>query len=116
MVDKNTVKQIEENIAPLGDYLRGLQMYPGNAALKWIADSCETTAGIADNKKKAIENIRKILKYIEDQTLLKDTAAMRHVKEKLNNSLNLLIEDKAEPEPEPIKEYDEPNPQPEEEE
>ena len=106
MPDKNTVKLIEEKISGVSGYVQGLQWFPGNAALKWIAESCTKTAGIINDTKKAKKNIKEIMEYIEGLHWFKGNAALEFAHTELKESLAILSDGKDE------SDYDEPNPQP----
>lgn len=108
MTDKDTVKLIEEKIGGVSGYVQGLQWFPGNAALKWIAESCTKTAGIVGDTKKAKKNITEIMEYIEGLHWFKGNAALEFAHKELKESLAILSDGKDE------SDYDEPNPQPSE--
>lgn len=108
MTEEAEVKQIEEILGKLDLYIRNLSWFPGNATLKWLADSTSRTCDVASDKKQVVKNANEMIKYIDDLPWAKDNAGMWHAKSELKKCLEIygvvvVKEDSG---------YDDPNPQP----
>lgn len=107
MSEKTEVQQVQEILQGLDIYLRKLEWFPGNAALKWLADSASRTYEIASDKKQALKNINEMIDYIEELPWAEGNAAMGHAKNELKKCLKIHGIRKEEPK----LGYDDPNPQ-----
>lgn len=108
MSEKTEVQQVQEILQGLDIYIRKLEWFPGNAALKWLADSASRTYEVAEDKKQVLKNVNEMLDYIEELPWAGSNAAMGHAKSELNKCLKIHGIRKEEPKPG----YDDPNPQP----
>ena len=101
MTDETTLNMIEEKLNGLNTYLRGLQLFPGNAAMKWIANGCARTALNITDVKKSIKNLKEIIKYTEELPWFKGNAGLQFVHKELSDSLEILSGKAVAPEPDP---------------
>ncbi len=108
MSEKTEVQEIEKILEGLDVYLRKLSWFPGNAALKWLADSASRTQDVASDRKQVLKNAREMIKYIDDLPWAASNAAMRHIKDELKKCMQVYNVEAEEPKPA----YDDPNPQP----
>lgn len=108
MSDKTEVQEIEKILGGLDVYLRKLSWFPGNAALKWLADSVSKTQDVAKDRKQVIKNANEMIDYIEELPWAEGNAALGHSKNELKKCLAIYGIRVEKPKPD----YDEPNPQP----
>lgn len=108
MSEKTEVKDIKKILGELEVYLIKLSWFPGNAALKWLANSASKTQDIAKDRKQVIKNANEMLNYIEELPWAEGNAALGYTKDELKKCLNIygVRVEKRKPD------YDDPNPQP----